>query len=276
MATAPVLAGTAIHAKAWRELVSAYVFISAAQRERLSPLGFPEERCFVKHNFVADPRSLDEADGNVDVSGEQATRPPVVTFVGRLDAAKGAPQLMAAWDILRTQRPVHPLNLVIAGGGPLTETVRHWAATRSEVSFLGMVDRSEVPALLGSARAAVVPSQWEETFGLVAVEAMAAGTPVLVADSGALPELVREGQDGAMFAPRDTHALAGLLSEVADHGQEWAARGLAARRSYLERFTERTNLDQLLGIYRYAIDHPIRWSAVAPVSQSRRPALLPR
>ncbi len=54
-ATTPVVLGSWLHSNAWRTLVSAYMFISAAQRELLAPLGLPADRSFVKHNFVPPP-----------------------------------------------------------------------------------------------------------------------------------------------------------------------------------------------------------------------------
>ena len=98
--------------------------------------------------------------------------------------------------------------------------------------MLGLVTRDEAAGLLARARAAVVPSAWEETFGLVAVESMAVGTPAIVAAHGALPELVTDGRDGALFPPRDVAALADLFADVEDCAQRWAVMGRQARGTY--------------------------------------------
>ena len=271
VATVPVVAARGLHARAWRELVSAYVFISAAQRDLLAPLGFPTQRCFVKHNFVADPLGAappDVPDGpSTRQPSEAPYSSPVVAFVGRLDEAKGVPLLMAAWEGMRARRPDGALRLVVAGGGPLAGEVERWAARRPEVEFVGLVPRSAVAQVLAGARAAVVPSQWEETFGLVAVEAMAVGTPPVVTDHGALPELVRDGRDGATFPAGDARALADLLADVEDRPARWAALGRRARSRYLEHFTEQRNVAQLEQVYRYAVEHPIGWSPGDPVSR---------
>ena len=78
-ATAPVALSIAAHRGAWRSMVSAYVFISAAQRDLLSGLGLPPDRVFVRHNMI--PRR----------DGPDRPRGPVVVYAGRLDEAKGAP-----------------------------------------------------------------------------------------------------------------------------------------------------------------------------------------
>jgi glycosyltransferase involved in cell wall biosynthesis len=269
-ATAAVVTATGLHARSWRDLVSAFVFISVAQRDRLAAWGFPADRCFVKHNFVTPPPS--STDDTADAAGQR--RDPVLAFVGRLDAAKGAPQLMQAWDTLLARRPTTSLRLVIAGGGPLADEVARWGSERASVDVRGLVSREDAGMILARARAAVVPSQWEETFGLVAVEAMAAGTPAIVAGHGALPELVTDGWDGALFPPRDVVALAQLFADVEEGADRWAAMGALARQTYLDRFTTGQNVAQLLGIYERAIEHPIGWPAPRRVSSPPLPALL--
>ena len=98
--------------EAWRTMVTAYIFISSAQRDLLEPVGLPADRSFVKHNFVPPPPH------RAEVATEH-----LVAFVGRLDAVKGVPFLMRAWDAFRACRPGSPLRLVVAGGGVLSTAV---------------------------------------------------------------------------------------------------------------------------------------------------------
>lgn len=247
--TLPVVAGQVLHLRTWRTAVGAYVFISDAQRRILAPLGLPAERSFVRHNFVPAPPA--------DAGGMPA-KEHQVAYVGRLDAAKGADVLRQAWAAFRLRRPASPLRLVIAGGGPLAEDVARWARQDPSVSMLGHVPRSEVGRILAASRAAVMPSQWEETFGLVAVEAMAAGTPAVASAHGAFPELITPGSDGALVAPADPAALVEVLMDVDDRPQQWDAYGEQARRTYERRFRPEASMDRLLEIYRFAMDNPIR------------------
>jgi glycosyltransferase involved in cell wall biosynthesis len=246
-ATAPVVLGRAMHASAWRSLVSAYIFISAAQRDVLEPVGLPTGRSFVKHNFVP-PNPESPTDDPTE---------HVVAFVGRLDAAKGAAFLIRAWDAFRARRPGSLLRLVVAGGGPLEDDVARWAAGDPTVTVAGLVPREEAARILGRARAAVIPSQWEETFGLVAVEAMAAGTAAVASSHGAFPELITSGWDGALFAPSDPDALVDVLADVDDNPGRWDGYGRRARETYRRRFAPEGNVDRLLDIYRFAMEHPI-------------------
>ncbi len=248
-ATVPLVLGSRMHISAWRKMVTAFAFISGAQRDLLAPVGLPADRSFVKYNFVPPPPQ------QADVPTE-----PVVAFVGRLDAAKGIPFLMRAWDAFRARHARSQLGLVIAGGGDLSADVGRWAAGHPTVTLAGHVPRPEVSAILARARAVVVPSQWEETFGMVAVEAMAAGTPPVASAHGAFPELVTHGSDGALFPPTDLDALVDILADVDDSPERWDGYGQRARHTYQSRFTPEAGVDRLLEIYRFAVDNPIERS----------------
>jgi glycosyltransferase involved in cell wall biosynthesis len=243
-ATLPVTCANVLHRRAWRELVSAYVFITAAQRELMAGLDLPSERVFVKHNSVPEPPRGDGAPTHM------------VAYVGRLDAAKGIPLLQDAWDRFRAVHPGSALRLAIAGGGPLAAEVARWAEGHPSVELHGLLSPTGAARLIGRSRAVLVPSQWEETFGLVAVEAMAAGVPPVVPAHGSFPELVTDGHDGILFPPGDVDALAGVLAQVDTSPGRFAALGGRARATYLAGFNESDNLEQLLEVYEFAVAHP--------------------
>lgn len=242
-ATLAVVAALAAHRGRWREQVAAYVFVSAAQRDLMAGLGLPADRVFVKHNGVSSPHA-------------EVTRRHQVAYLGRLDAAKGLPLLMAAWDHHLTTHPASRLRLVLAGDGPLAPRVASWAAARTSARYVGRLAAPQTHELLAGSLAAVVPSAWEETFGLVAVEAMAAGTPPIAPAHGSFPELVRHGVDGLLVRPGSPSALAAAFADVDRHPDAFVALGETARATYLSRFTPGTSLDELLAIYRFAIEHP--------------------
>ncbi|KHL10334.1 glycosyltransferase involved in cell wall biosynthesis [Mumia flava] len=243
IATAPVSLSLTAHRTAWRELVSAYVFISTAQRDAMRALDLPAERVFVKHNHVPEPPVAPAGEGDRDRT---------VAFVGRLDAVKGVPFLMRAWDAFRAARPDSGLRLVVVGGGPLEDTVRTWARGHGSVDVLGLLARPEAMRRLGRSLAAVVPSQWEETFGLVAVEAMAAGVAPLTPDRGSFPELVDDGRTGALYPAESVAGLARLLADVDDDPARFAGYGRAARGAYEKRFAPEAGLRALLDVYDFA------------------------
>jgi len=244
LATTPLAASLLAHRRAWRTMVSAWAFLSAAQRDLIAGDGFPPERLFVKHNFV-------------DLStGSRATPEDIVVFAGRLTAAKGVPFLMDAWDRY-AKREESRLRLVVAGVGPLEDDVRRWAASRPSVEWRGMLDRDECASLMASARACVVPSQWEEPFGLVVAESMAAGVPPIASSRGSLSELVTDGVDGVLVPPGDASRLAEVFVDVETHPGRYQAMGEAGRRTAARRFSRRGNIEELVRIYRFAVENPI-------------------
>ena len=245
LATAPVALSNALHMNAWRTLVSAYIFISAAQRDLLAELDLPPERVFVRHNLIP-WRPVPQAD-----------REHSVLYAGRLDEAKGIRVLMAAWDQYLADPGDAPLRLIIAGTGILQGQVEAWAASRPSVRLAGHVDDRQAADLMSRSRAVILPSIWAEPFGLVAVEAMAAGTPCIASDHVALPELITNGVDGTLVPPGDPRALAAAIADVQARPAAYASYGQAARETYQKQFDPDQNVDQLLGIYRYAVAHAV-------------------
>ncbi len=244
VATLPVVLANGVNRPVWRKLVSAFIFISAAQRDLMSSLDLPADRVFVKHNFVPPVAAL--------------LRDPehLVVYLGRLDAAKGVPLLLRGWDAFRARSPASRLRLVVAGGGPMENAVREWAARHSTVDVAGLLSREEANDLLRRSLVAIMPSQWEETFGLVAVEAMAAGVAPLAPASGSFPELVSDGVDGMLFRPGDPGAIATALRAVDRDPGHFIELGRRGRVTHERRFGPEANVEQLLGIYRYAMDRP--------------------
>ena len=246
-ATAPVVLAMAAHRPAWRSLVSAYIFISAAQRDLLAGLSLPPDRVFVRHNLI--PRR----------PAAQAAREPVVVYAGRLDEAKGARLLMAGWDRYRAGARAGEagLRLVIAGAGPLDQEVAAWAATRPSVELVGQLDRDQCSDLMARARGVLLPSAWEETFGLVVVEAMAVGTPPIASGHGSFPELISSGMDGVLFTPGDPADLGRVIGDLEATPDQFEKYGAQARLTYERRFDPQRSMDDLLKIYRYAREHPV-------------------
>ena len=121
--------------------------------------------------------------------------------------------LMAAWDELAADGGVG-VPLVIAGTGPLEPEVTAWAAGRDDVRYVGLYDTAECRKAVARSVAVVAPSTWLEAFGLVVVEAMAAGVPVVAAGHGAFVELVEDGVTGLLHRPGEPASLASCLRRI--------------------------------------------------------------
>jgi len=244
-ATVPVALARSLHRQAWRSLVSAYVFISASQRDLHRGLGLAPDRVFVRYNLI--PRH----------SRPRVARTSAVVYAGRLHEAKGVRLLMAGWDCYRRKSEEPGLNLIIVGGGPLEDEVAAWASARPSVEMTGTVSGDRCAELISRARAVLLPSVWEETFGLVAVEAMAAGVPPIAAGHGSFTELITSGVDGVLFSPADPAALALAIADVEKNPEQYEVYGDQARKTYEQRFDPQRSVEELLEIYRFAITHPV-------------------
>ncbi len=218
----------------WRRQVDLFMTFTHFARQKLIQGGLPADRLMVAPHFVhPDPGT-----------GEEKRR--FVLFIGRLEAAKGADLLLRAWLRLRPQVP-----LLFIGEGPLGPTLREQAQGLT-VRFLGWRHHAEVLNYLRQALLLVVPSRLYETFGRVVVEAYATGTPVLVADHGALAELVEPGHTGWRFRRDDVEDLAQRLDQVLGNRAALRRIGAQARQAYERRYTAAEGYRHLMAVYRRA------------------------
>jgi glycosyltransferase involved in cell wall biosynthesis len=240
LATVPLAVSLSVNRRRWWSGVERFFCISAAQRDVLVRAGMPSERLAVKHNFVPEPGTWRTADGEH------------VLFLGRLAQAKGVRLLMAAWDEIASGGGVG-VPLVIAGAGPLEREVTAWAAGRDDVRYVGLYDTAECQKALARSVAVVAPSTWLEAFGLVVVEAMAAGVPAVAAGHGAFVELVEDGATGLLHQPGEAASLASCLRRITAEPDRNREMGRAARSRYEQGFSPAVGLERLVEGYRTAI-----------------------
>lgn len=178
---------------------------------------------------------------------------PLLVFCGRLVYEKGVHDLLAALPRLRRRHP--GLRLVIAGDGPHRSELQAQARRRRlgrSVVWAGFRTRDELAALVAAADCVVVPSIYEP-FGMVALEGMAAGTPVIASDTGGLREIVVDGVTGVRFTPGNVSGLANAVSGVLT--DEVLSRRLAraARTVVASDHSWPTIADRTVDVYRLAI-----------------------
>jgi glycogen(starch) synthase len=155
--------------------------------------------------------------------------PPELLFFGRLEYEKGVHDAIAALPRIRRRHP--GTTLTIAGGGTqqdrLVEVARKHKVLKA-VRFLGEVDHDQLLDLLHRTDAAVLPSFYEP-FGIVALEAAAAGAPLVTTDVGGLGEAVIDGVTGLSCPPRDVAALAAAVCAALDDPAAAQKRAVTAR-----------------------------------------------
>ena len=166
-------------------------------------------------------------------------------YASRLSPEKGVPTLMRAARLAG-------VALTVAGTGPLYGSLVGQAPRG--VRFVGALDGPGVDRLLAGCRAAVVPSECAENAPMAVLEAMRLGRPVIASRMGGIPEQIRDGVDGILFAAGDELELAAALRLLADEPALADRLGRSARDRATSLFGPQAHLDGLLDIYALAIE----------------------
>ncbi len=208
---------------------------------------------------VVVPNGVDVAAWRTDPAEQAAARAavgvpphaPLVVLVGRLEYEKGGQDAIAALALLPAD-----VHLVLVGTGGQRQTLADQAAgagLSGRVHLAGRLLDEQVAALLGAADVAVVPSRYEP-FGLVALEAMAAGTPVVVTSTGGLGDLVRPGETGLVVPPARPAALADAVRGLLENPDRRAAMARRGTEEALQRFGWDVVARRTLQVYESLLD----------------------
>ena len=207
--------------------VARFVAPSRFMADRLLDMAVPRDRLVVKPHFVADPGPRLNAPSSSDE----------VLCVGRLAPGKGIDTLLEAWPAVGGGR-----RLTVVGDGPLELDGR----TPPGVELLGWCSRAEVTERMLRARALVMPTEWYEPFGMVLIEAMSAGLPVIVTTAAGARTIVG-GRESLVVPPDRPEALAGALNSLDDDTVD--AEGAANRKRFEARYTEAIGVANLEALY---------------------------
>lgn len=180
--------------------------------------------------------------------------PPVFLAIGRHVKDKGMDVAVEAFARVVKDHPAARLRLV--GEGIETKTLEEQAASLNlgdAVQFVGPVMPENVLAEFDRATAVLVPSRWEEPFGLVALEAMQTGRPVIASRVGGLKEIVQDGETGLLVQKEDAAALAEAMSAIITDPHRAREMGDAGRRRAIKNFNHTRMVDEFEALYRNAI-----------------------
>jgi glycosyltransferase involved in cell wall biosynthesis len=228
----------------WRAAFDRIVANSRWTRRRLEDDGVPVDEVVWNGVPVVPPRA---APAGV----------PTLAFAGRLAPEKGLDVLLDAFRRVREKLP--EARLVIAGDGPERDAVARRVTALGldgHVERLGHRTRSELDARLGSAWVQVVPSLWEEPFGLVAAEAMMRGVAVVASDAGGLVEIVEDGRTGRLVRRGERGELAEALIGILSDRERAERMGRAGRERALAHFSEARYVDRFVAIYEELLARP--------------------
>lgn len=216
----------------WHQSVDCFIALSDFARHKFIEGGLPADNIVVKPNFV-DPDP-----------GARAGAGGYLLYAGRLTEEKGLRVLLQCWR----SAPDLPM-LKIAGTGPLQEEVRHAASSLPNVECLGSRSAADVLELMGNATALLCPSLWYEGMPRVVIESLAVGTPIVASRIGCYPEMIVDGETGALFQTGDAAELRGRIRTLS-RGAEFHGMRDKARRCFESNYTGERNLSLILHIYR--------------------------
>ena len=205
-----------------------FVCPSGFMAAKMKSGGFDPDKITVLNNFL-DPVKLKQ----YQAINTNATREDYYCFVGRISSEKGIEDLLEVASRL-------PYRLKVAGSGTLEPAMRIKYADCGNIEFLGMLEAPDVAKLLAGARLSVAPSQWYENNPLSVVESLCAGTPVIGANIGGIPELI-DNENGIIFQPFDKETLTTAIT--LSMAREWNHQAIASRA--MERFNPSTHLQTL-------------------------------
>ena len=174
------------------------VFICPSQfmYNKMAQGGFDRKKMYTLCNFIDIERTRRDSYDKEDY----------YCFIGRLSFEKGIETLIEAARTL-------PYHLKIIGGGPLADILKE-KAQGANIEFTGYKEWPEIKEIVGKARFSVVPSEWYENNPLSVIEAQCLGTPVLGANIGGIPELIKEGVNGMCFESRNIMDLKNKIEKM--------------------------------------------------------------
>jgi glycosyltransferase involved in cell wall biosynthesis len=176
--------------------------------------------------------------------------PPTVAFAGRLVAEKGVAVLVDAFA--QVVRGLPSARLLVIGEGPERQRIERRIAAldlAASVELTGWLTGDPLETRLRSAWVQVVPSLWDEPFGLAAAEAMMRGTAVVASARGGPTELIQDGASGILVPPGDPARLADALLALLRDPSTAERMGHTSRRFALDHLSEQSFADRMVEIY---------------------------
>lgn len=215
--------------------IDKFFAVSEFQRKLLIARGLPESRVMTLYNFVRTDLE------NKKVS-DQAKH---FLYFGRIEKEKGV------FSLVDAAARIPELPLIIAGDGKETEKlqmhIRDLGATH--IKMVGFKSGEKLQKLINESLCVIVPSECFETFGLVLIEALALGKPVIASRIGAIPEIVQHGINGFLFEPGDVDSLENLMRCALRQIDRMVDMGLQGQALVQKHFSEEVHYQALIDVY---------------------------
>ncbi|MDH7556050.1 MAG: glycosyltransferase family 4 protein [Candidatus Methanosuratincola sp.] len=227
--------------EAWRVICCSKYMMNEVH----SSLGCPIDKISVIHNGYDPKMAKSNRKGSSGKNGK------TVLFVGRLVYEKGPHLLVEAASLLKDK----DFRVIIVGDGamrPYLEGLAKKLGVSDRVTFLGHVDDETLLSIYKEASVLVIPSLYEP-FGIVVLEAMSLGIPVIVSNTGGLDEIITEGKDGLKFQSGSPEGLARAITKILED-EGLMARLVENAKSRAKEFSWDTTADQTLDLYKKVLE----------------------
>jgi glycosyltransferase involved in cell wall biosynthesis len=228
--------------------VTMIIVMTRFAKERLMGAGFREDQIVVVPHATSVIETVVERP-----AGEY------VAFSGRISPEKGVDVFLSA----AARMP--DVLFKVAGDGPARSELM--AKAPRNVEFVGRLGFDDLVAFYQRSRILVAPSLWFEPFGMVVVDAMALGVPVIASRIGGLPDVVDDGVTGLLFEPGNREALVDQLHLLWNDPERCRQMGKAAREKVLREYTQDAYYHNLIAVYQTAIQRCRDGVTISPLVQ---------
>lgn len=216
------------------KMCDGYICLSGFAKEIFIRSGLPESRIYIKPNFAEDH------------GASSKPRENRMVFVGRIVEEKGPHILVDAW--LRAQPQGWTCHIL--GEGEMKEDLMAKSRNCPSLVWHGWVQKEEVEEFIQTSKYVAMTSTCYEGFPLALAEALSFGTPAVVPNHGAMPEIMQCPKIGLAANPSDSDDFAKVILQAASLPEpDWKARSDAARKRFEENYTPQINFNQLMEIY---------------------------
>jgi glycosyltransferase involved in cell wall biosynthesis len=236
--------------------VDAFIAMSEFSRNKHREFGFRPGMEVVNYFLPDNPAAAPAPD-----AGTSPHPRPYFLFVGRLEKIKGLD------DVIPVFQDYDRADLVIAGDGEYTATLQKIAAGNPRVRFLGRVAPDDLDRYYRHAIALIVPSVCYETFGIILIESMRQGTPVLARRIGPFPEIVERSQGGLLFD--NPGELASAMQQLQDDPAQRTRLADNGRRGFLKYWSEDAVIPVFLDVVKRAAARTRRMDIVDKLEKSQ-------
>lgn len=226
----------------WSTKVDQFIAPSKFVKDTYIKSGFLADKITVKPNFIQ-PQPITALS---EQEKKQVSKEEYAIFLGRLVEEKGIQMLVNSWRET-------DIALRIYGGGPLEGVCK--SAQRKNIKYCGEVARDEALQALKHAKFLIIPSRWHEPFGLVVIEALSLGIPVIAAKMGALPEIISHGYNGLIFEHNNINDFYHQIDQFKSNSK-LAEMKKNALNSFDNQYTASMNYPLLIDIYSKCLLRP--------------------